>query len=84
MTGLEEVDVAEPSLPRKRRVPSRFETGSTAGYFPANVEEYYCSIFFDAITQCISTRFDQPGFQTYSKLEAVLLKALQELVMMMN
>ena len=77
MTGLEEVDVAEPSWPRKRRAPSRFETGTTAGYFSANVEDYYRSIFFEAldtITQCISTRFDQPGFQTYSKLEAVLLK----------
>ena len=53
------------------------ETGTTAGYFPANVEDYYRSIFFDAldnINQCISSRFDQPGFQTYSKLEAVLLK----------
>ena len=35
MNDLKEVDVAEPSLPRKRRVPSRFETGTTAGYFPA-------------------------------------------------
>ena len=37
MTGFEVVDVvAEPSLPRKRRVPARFETGTASG--PANVE----------------------------------------------
>ena len=33
MTGLEEVDVTEPTLPRKRRMPSRFETGSNTGEF---------------------------------------------------
>ena len=37
------------------------------------MEDYYHSIFFEAldtIAQCISTRFDQPGYKTYCKLEA--------------
>ena len=28
------------------------------------------------IMQCISSRYDQPGYKTYSKLEAVLLKGV--------
>ena len=65
MTGFEVVDVvAEPSLPRKCRVPARFETGTASGYFPANVEDHYRSIFLNTISQCISSRFDQPGFCT--------------------
>ena len=77
MTSMEDADIAEPSLPRKRNVPARFEIGSSAGHVPATIEDHYHSIFFnafDTIMQCISSRFDQPGYKTYSKLEAILLK----------
>ena len=46
--------------------------------FPHQVEDYYLPFFFegiDRIVNGIEMRFDQPGFQTYKKLENVLLKA---------
>ena len=86
MTSMEDADIAEPSLPRKHMVPARFEIGNSAGHVPATSEDHYRSIFFNAfntIIQCISSRFDQSGYKTYSKFEAIL-KVLQESVMKMS
>ena len=43
-----EIDVSEPSLPRPRKVPKRFETDDAVVHFPATVEEYYHDIYFEA------------------------------------
>ena len=42
------------------------------------MEEHYRVIYFEAldlITACISDCFDQPGYKTYGKVQALLLKA---------
>ena len=75
----EEINVSDPTLPRRRKVPSRYEVGEGTGHFPTSVDDHYRPIYFaaiDVIMQCISSRFDQPGYKTYSKLEAVLLKGV--------
>ena len=36
-----EVDVGEPKLPRKRKVPTRFETGRAEGDFHSSPLLYY-------------------------------------------
>ena len=73
----EEVDVGNPTLPRRRKVPRRIDDGAAAT-FPETVEEYYRPIYFEAIdliTSRIADRFDQPGYKTYRKVQALLLKA---------
>ena len=72
----QERDIEEPILPRRRKVPRRIDDGSP-GTFPNKVEDHYRPLYLEAldlITNCITRRFDQPGYQSYSKVEALLLK----------
>ena len=42
--------VSDPKLPRKRKVPQRFEYGeSNTHYYPSTPKEHYRQIYFDAI-----------------------------------
>ena len=71
------VDVNEPALPRRSKAPCRYEIGTSSSHFPASIEDHYRPIYFEAIdtlVQCITQRFDQPGFKVYSNLETLLLK----------
>ena len=68
----------KPILPRKRKAPSRFEIGQGEGYHAQNIEDYYRSMYFEALDYAVSSiqdRFDQPGFQVYKNLEELLVKA---------
>ena len=72
-----DLGVDDPTLPRRRKTPKRYETG-TGGDFPEDVESRYRRIFYEAldlITSAIESRFQQPGYNVYSKLEDVLVKA---------
>ena len=67
-----------PTLPRKLRPCRRYDSGSSEGVHPGNVQDMYHRIFFEALDLIIcgiQTRFDQPGYQVYCKLENCLLKA---------
>ena len=69
------VGAAQPSLPRKRKVPRRIDSGD--GYFSETVEEHYCLQYTEAVdlaVQSIKDRFDQPGYAVYRNLEELLLK----------
>ena len=73
-----EFDVDEPTLPRKRRAPSRFEVGTGESHYPSSIEDHYRVHYFEALDlliACIKNRFDQPGYRVYSKLETLLLDA---------
>lgn len=68
----------KPTLPRKRKAPSRFEIGHIEGYHAQTTEEYYCSIYFEVVDYAVSSIqdcFDQPGFKVYKNLEELLVKA---------
>ena len=73
------VGVTAPSLPRKRRAPSRFEVGSSSTHsFHVSPDDYYRQIYFEALDHVIGAirdRFDQPGYKTYRNLEELVLKA---------
>ena len=67
-----------PTLPRKRKALSRFEIGLGEGYHAQTTEDYYRSIYFEALDYVVSSikdRFDQPGFKVYKNLEELLVKA---------
>ncbi len=73
----EELHVDKPALPRRRQDPRRLDDGS-APTFHVTVEDHYRVIYFEAldlITSCIEDRFNQPGYKTYTKVQALLLKA---------
>ena len=74
----EELGVDEPKLPRKRKLPHRYDDGSSSGDFPSTPKAHFKPAYFEAIdliTNCIQERFDQPGYQIYRSLETLLVKA---------
>ena len=63
------MDIDEPQLPYKRRVPSRFELGAPdTNHCPATAKEFYRQIYFEACDHVINSfanRFDQPDFLSH-------------------
>ena len=77
----ESLDVGEPQLPRQRKAPRRYDDGSAHGDFHADPKAYYRQHYFEAIdlvVNCITDRFQQPGYNVYRNLEQLLLKACQK------
>ncbi|XP_065182307.1 uncharacterized protein LOC135813016 [Sycon ciliatum] len=75
------LDVDEPVLPRRRKVPRRFEDGQAAGTHPERAEDLYRVAYFEALDLAVSSiqeRFDQPGYAMYRNLEELLLQALRD------
>ena len=73
----EELDVDQPVLPHRRKAPRRLDDGSTPT-FHVTVEDHYRVIYFEAldlVTSGIVDRYNQPGYKTYGKVQALLLKA---------
>ncbi len=73
----EEIGIDEPRLLRKKRAPQRFDDHSSTGNYHSSPEDHYRAIYFealDATTSCIQNRFEQEGFQTYSRLEQLLIR----------
>ena len=65
-------------LPRRRQAPSRFQIGFGEGYHPTTPEDWYRGQYFlalDVVMACIRERFNQPGYQTYQRLESLLTAA---------
>ncbi len=80
-TTAEILDVEEPQLPRRRKVPRRIDDGTSAGDFHSTPKEYYRQHYYEAIDMivtCIVNRFDQPGYRVYSEVEQLLLKASKQ------
>ena len=76
-----QLNIDEPALPRKRKRTVRYESGNATPEFQSSVEEYYRQAYFevfDVICSTIEDRFRQPGYQLYSNLEQLLLKAVRK------
>ena len=74
----EEFVVDEPTMPRKRRIPARYEDGAAPSEFPSCPKAHYRQIYYqtlDLITSFILQRFDQPGYRTYCVLQDLILNA---------
>ena len=70
------LDLNKPKLPRKRKVPSRFD-GSGAHYHPSKPEDTYRQVFYEAI-DCVlmglTTRFEpSQTTQHLSKVEEFVI-----------
>ncbi len=76
-----DVEVSEPVLPRKRKVPRRYEDGSAPPTYDTSPKNMYRRVYFEAIdllVQTIHDRFDQAGYAMYSCMEALLLKSINK------
>ena len=76
-----QLNIDEPALPRKRKRTIRYESGNATPEFQSSVEEYYRQAYFevfDVICSTIEDRFRQPGYQVYSNLEQLVLKAVRK------
>ena len=76
----QDLDVDEPQLPRKRKVPRKLDEGSAPADFPTDCKPYYRQSYFEALDLTISTiqdRFDQPDFGIYHSLEQLLLHTIR-------
>ena len=68
---MNELSVDEPTLPRRRRAPQRYEIGSGEPFFSETVKELYRRFYYevlDLVINSISKRFDQPGYKTYKNV----------------
>ena len=76
----QKVDVDDPQLPRKRKVPRRLDEGSAPPDFPTDCKAHYRQSYFEALDLAISAihdRFDQPDFSIYRHLEQLLLNTVR-------
>ena len=72
--------VDEPQLPCRRRLPARYDDGLASHEFHDSPMHYYRQLYYEAIdtmVSCLKDRFEQPGYQAYSNLEQILIKACQ-------
>ena len=70
--------ILEPTLPRQRKVPRRYELGSSIFEAQTSVEAFYrqtCYEVIDYVVQAIRSRFDQDGYKTLIRLEELLCDA---------
>lgn len=71
----QELEIAEPNLPRQRKVHRRYDIGSSASEITTSVEAFYRQTYYevvDYVIQAIRSRFDQDGYKTLSQLEQLL------------
>ena len=71
-------DINEPTLPRKRKVPARYEVGSEDRHFNDSPKILFQQNYFevlDFVVNCVRQRFNQPGYAVYKHLVDLLLKA---------
>ena len=79
VSGMQEkLHIDEAVLPRKRKAPQRYEVGDGQGTFLETVQDYFRTEYYvviDAALACTRQRFNQPGYQTYCRLENLLVSA---------
>ena len=74
------LDLPDPTLPRKRKIPRRFLDENVDGNYNeiTELEVYYRRYFYNAIdiiVNSIKARFHQPGYQHYENIEQLLINA---------
>ena len=71
----EKLQIDEPMLPRKRKAPQRYEVGDGQGTFLETVQDNFQAEYYVVIDAALACMFDQPGYQTYRRLENLLTSA---------
>ena len=61
-----DLDVSETHLPRHRKMPKRYDTGSAEWEFSVSPKAHYRQIYYeglDLIVNCIRNPFDQSSYK---------------------
>ena len=69
--------VAEPCLPRRRKVSRSLDDSSFQAAFQTSLNYFFEPIFYEAldlITICVKERFEQPGYNNYLSVQNLILK----------
>ena len=78
----DQLRIDSPKLPRKRKIPSRFEDGNHDNhFFPSMPKDHYRQVYFetlDTVIASIKERFDQPDFRKYQFLQELFLKVVRD------
>ena len=78
----QKLETNNPKLPRKRKVPTRYEDGEAPTEFVSTVEEHYRQFFYQTINMvanCVHDRFQQKDYiETFKTMENLLSKAFRE------
>ena len=72
---MDEKDTDEPVLPRRRKLPRRYDDGYQEGDFPDTVEDHYRRLYFevlDLVICGIKDHFDQLEYKVYTQLKSFL------------
>lgn len=72
-----ELDVSKAQLPRRRQPPKRVDGGQSDANFPRTEQDYYRSIYFEALDLLgsgIKSIIDKPGYKNNTNHEKLLLK----------
>ncbi len=75
------LDIEQPVLPRKRKIPRRFDSNNDSGTITATPEEYYRAIYLETLDngdKLYQRQIRSDGYKIYCKLEMLLLKGDQE------
>ena len=64
-----------PSLPRKRKRPKRFESGSAEAKLFDSPKAYCKVVYYYLVIMSIKEQFDQPGFKVFRNLQELVTKA---------
>lgn len=76
---MENLNVSEPVLPRKRKRPQRYDENLT-GFNHTSAKEMYRQMYFesyDYVINAITERFDQPDYQMYATVQNIRLDAIK-------
>ena len=76
----QKLDVNDPELPRKRKLPKRFEDGSAEPEFSSDCKQHFrqqCFEGIDLIVNSINARFDQLGYKVCKNLQDLLINTIR-------
>ena len=66
------LSVEDPAEHRKRNIPARYDESPDTAYFASTSKDKYRVIYFkciDVLANAIETRFNQPGYQMFLKMQ---------------
>ena len=75
-----ELDIGEPTLPRRRKLPKRFDKSNTTTFHDSTPETMYKRLYFeliDTVVGEVQRRLTSPSFTLYAKMELLLKSAAE-------
>ena len=77
ISEVSQLDVEEPTLPRKRKMPKRFDEFASHHFYETSKDLHHRTYFeaYDNVIQGIEKRFQQKDFLIYRNIQDIFLNA---------